>query len=136
MDGLNSNTSVQMGTDRSFGVVFFLFFVILGSLPLIDKEPVNAVLLFTGVGILGVALVIPKALRPFNRVWFYFGLLLQRVVSPIVLGILFFIVITPMGLAMRPFRADPLRLKKNKLHGSYWIKKDIPTTKETFKRQF
>ena len=136
MDGLRSNTTVQMGTDRAFGFVFVGVFVIVGLLPLVNQNLIRGWSLLTAGVILIVTLVFPGCLRPFNRLWFYFGLGLHRVVSPIILALLFFVGVTPLGLVMRPFRRDPLGLKKDSKRVSYWIAKEMETSKETLKRQF
>ena len=74
-----------------------------------------------------------KILTPLNKVWFKFGILLGKIVSPIVMGIIFFLVVTPIGLLMRIFKKDLLNLKFNK-NNSYWIKKTEPKSK--MKNQF
>ena len=68
-----------------------------------------------------VAWLSPAALAPLNRVWTRFGLLLHRIVSPVVLGVMFFVVVTPMGLVMRALGKDPLRLRFDREARSYWI---------------
>jgi hypothetical protein len=76
-------------------------------------------------------------LAPLNRLWLKFGLLLHKVVSPIVLGVMFFLVITPIGLTMRAFGKNPLRLKLDKQSGSYWIERVPPgPAPESLKDQF
>ena len=136
MDGVKANTTVKMGSDRAFGVVFFIFFVVIGLLPLFNNNQPRIWSLVTGAVFLLVALFVPKLLRPLNRVWFYVGIGLHHVVNPIIMGILFFVTVTPMGLVMRMARNDPLRLKKDESAKSYWIKKDMESNKETLKRQF
>ena len=79
-------------------------------------------------------LVDSKILKPLNKLWFYFGILLGRMISPLVMGIIFYLIVTPIGLLMRLFRKDILNLKYNTNSKSYWIKKDGPKSK--MKNQF
>jgi hypothetical protein len=86
---------------------------------------------------LAAALVFPSALGPLNRLWLKFGLLLHKIVSPVVLGIMFFLVITPIGLFLRARGKDPLRLKPNRQSKSYWIERVPPgPAPESIKDQF
>ena len=75
---------------------------------------------------LAAALVWPGVLAPLNRLWTRFGLLLHRLVSPLVLGVMFFLVITPMGLVMRALGKDPLRLQRDRAARTYWIDRQPP----------
>jgi len=128
---------VEMGSNRAFGLVFAAVFTVVALLPLKDGgEPV----LWAG-GVAGafllVALIYPRLLAPLNRVWFWFGLGLHRVVSPLVMGLMFFVVITPMALLMRLSGKDPLRLKRDPAAASYWISRDPPGPHpDTLRRQF
>lgn len=84
-----------------------------------------------------LAMLIPQVLAPANRLWTKFGLLLHNIVSPIALGILFFLVVTPTGLLMRLFGKDPLRLRFDPAASSYWIKRDPPgPAADSLKNQF
>ena len=88
-----------------------------------------------GGGFLLLGFVAPKLLRPLNIVWFKFGLLLHKVMSPVVLGILFFLTVTPVAWMMRLFGKDPLRLARKGKGESYWVSRedDAPGS---FKNQF
>ena len=128
---------VQGGSNRSFGLVFTVFFAIVGLLPLIGGRGVRGWALGLGALFLAVALLHPAVLAPLARLWMKFGLLLHRIVSPIALGVMFFLVITPMGLLMRLFGKDPLRLRFDRSADSYWIPRDPPgPSPESFKDQF
>jgi hypothetical protein len=84
-----------------------------------------------------VAWLSPAALAPLNRVWTRFGLLLHRIVSPVVLGVMFFVVVTPMGLIMRALGKDPLRLRFDRDARSYWIDRRPPgPAPDTLNNQF
>jgi len=124
-------------SNRSFGVVFAVVFAIIGLFPLIHREPLRMWSLVIAGGFAIAAFAFPSVLAPLNRLWTKLGLLLHKVVSPIVLGVLFFVVITPMGIAMRLFGNDPLRLRRNPASKSHWIDRTPPgPPPETFVDQF
>jgi hypothetical protein len=128
---------VQGSSNRTFGIVFAVVFTIIGLLPLVLGGGVRLWALAVAAAFLGVALIAPAVLAPLNRLWLKFGMLLHRVVNPIVLGIMFFAVITPIGLLMRLFGKDPLRLKFDGAVQSYWIPRDPPgPAPESLKDQF
>lgn len=124
-------------SDRSFGIVFAAVFAVIGLLPLVFGGGVRLWSLSVGAAFLAIALAVPSLLAPLNRIWLRFGLLLHRIVSPLVLGIMFFLVITPMGLVMRALGKDLLRLKSDKGLSSYWIERVPPgPPPESLKDQF
>ena len=128
---------VKGSSDRSFGIVFAVVFAVIGLLPLAFGGGIRLWSLAVGGGFLAIALAAPWLLAPLNRLWLRFGLLLHRIVSPIVLGVMFFLVITPMGLLMRAMGKDLLRLKFDKQSASYWIGRIPPgPPPETLKDQF
>lgn len=117
---------VKAGSDRGFGFVFAGFFALIGALSWWRGHagwhwtlPLAALFLL-------VALVYPRILNPLNRLWLKFGLLLYKVVNPIVLGLLFFLTIAPIGLVMRALGKDFLRLKLDGGARSYWIDRTPP----------
>ena len=117
---------IQSSSDRSFGFVFAAVFLIIGLYPLLHASGIR----LWAVAISGMFLLLaalrPQVLVPANRLWTKFGLLLHNIVSPIALGILFFLVVTPTGLLMRLLGKDPLRLRFDPAADSYWIKRDPP----------
>ncbi len=117
---------IKGSSDRSFGVVFAVVFTLIGVFPLLFGGAMRPWALGVGMLFLAVSLATPRVLAPLNRQWLRLGLLLHRVVSPIVLGIMFFVVITPMGVVMRAFGWDPLRLKFDRQAPSYWIDRSPP----------
>jgi Saxitoxin biosynthesis operon protein SxtJ len=129
--------SVQGGPNRSFGLLFAGVFALIGLLPLMFGGAAHPwAIILAGLFLLS-ALAFPGALAPLNRLWLRFGLLLHRIVSPVVLGIMFFGVITPIGLVMRLLGKDPMRVQLDKAAGSYWIERTPPgPAPETFKDQF
>jgi hypothetical protein len=117
---------VKQGSDRAFGLVFTGFFALVGLWPLFKGEEARGWALGIALAFLVVALIRPSLLKPLNRLWFLFGLLLHKIVSPLVMGLLFFVTVTPIGLLMRLFGKDPLRLKMEPEAESYWIKREPP----------
>ncbi|MBF0426226.1 MAG: hypothetical protein HQL66_10465 [Magnetococcales bacterium] len=127
----------KSGSDRAFGLVFAAFFAILGAWPAVHGLPVRLPLLGVGGGFLLVALVAPRLLGPLNRLWLAFGELLHRVTSPIVMGVLFFAVMTPLGLFMRLVGKDGLHLRGDRDAASYWVPRTPPgPTPESCRNQF
>lgn len=128
---------VAGSSDRSFGLVFAVVFTVIALYPLISGGALRAWGLAVA-GIFGVlALFIPAVLSPLNRLWTKFGKLLHHVVSPVALGIVFYLAVAPTGLLMRLFGKDPLRLRFDPAAKSYWIKRDPPgPTAESLNNQF
>ena len=134
---LAQDETVAIGSDRGFGIVFAVVFTAIGLLPLIRGEPPRGWSLAIAGAFLAVTLVKPAWLAPLNTLWFRFGLLLQRVVHPIVLAVIYFAVVTPTGLIMRALGKDPLRLRFDPDATSYWIPRDPPGPEpESMKNQF
>ena len=129
---MNQN-DIKIGTNRSFGIVFFLFFLIISLYPLIYDENIRNWSLIISIIFLVLGLLNSKLLDPLNKIWFKFGFLLGKIISPIVMGIIFFLVVTPIGLFMRLLKKDLLNLKFNKKN-TYWIEKSGPKSK--MKNQF
>ena len=130
--------SATLSSNRSCGLLFTLVFLIMAAYAWFSgysTQWVQIWLVISGI-FLAFALLFPVALTLFNKMWFALGLLLGKVVSPIVLGVLFFILITPVAIGMRLFGRDALLIKKRTV-SSYWIDRDPPGPKpESFKDQF
>jgi len=125
--------NVKIGSNRSFGIVFFVFFLIIATYPLINGAELRLWSLIISIIFLLLGLVNSKILNPLNKQWFKFGIFLGKVISPLVMSIIFFLVVTPIGLLMRLLNKDLLNLKFNK-NSSYWIEKTEPKSK--MKNQF
>ena len=125
---------IKLGSNRSFGIVFFIVFVLIAIYPLINQGEVRIWSLIISFLFLLLGLLNSKILTPLNKLWFRFGLLLGKIISPIIMGVIFFLVVTPIGLLMRLFGKDVLNLKLNKKKSSYWIEKVGPKSK--MKNQF
>jgi hypothetical protein len=119
-------SQIQGSSDRSFGLVFAAFFLIVALLPLLGAQGVRYWALGVSVVFALLALAVPLALAPANRIWTKFGLLLHKIVSPIALGILFFAVVAPTGFIMRLLGKDLLRLRFDASANSYWIARTPP----------
>lgn len=117
-----SNKKIKISSNRSFGIVFFIFFLIIGLYPLVNNEVIKIWSLIISLFFLVLGLLNSKYLDPLNKIWFKFGIVLGSVISPVVMGLIFFFVVTPIALIMKLFRKDVLNLKFNS-NKSYWIKK-------------
>ena len=124
---------VKIGSNKSFGIVFFIFFLIVGTYPIFFQGELRIWSLIVSIIFLLLGIINSRFLTPLNLLWFKFGMLLGRVVSPIVMGLVFFLVVTPTGLIMRILNKDLLRLKKKNIK-TYWIER--PSIKSDMKNQF
>tara|TARA_B100000530_G_C15605949_1_gene348344 strand:+ start:173 stop:562 length:390 start_codon:yes stop_codon:yes gene_type:complete len=124
---------IKIGSNRSFGVVFFIVFLLIGLWPILKGNELRIWSIVISLIFLTLGILNSKILTPFNKVWFRFGIFLGNFISPIIMGIVFFLVVTPTGLIMKLFRKDLINLRKNN-SSTYWIeKKDI---KSSMKNQF
>ena len=128
---MNKNT--KFPTNKNFGIVFSIVFLIIALFPLINDGSLRIWSLTVSMVFLFLGLINSKILTPLNKIWFKFGLILGRIVSPVIMGIIFFLVVTPIAFIMRLVGKDLLNLKFNK-HKSYWIEKTGPKSK--MKNQF
>ena len=125
----------KISSNRSFGLLFFIVFIVIafwsfrGNIEQIKFWSLGLSLIFLILGLIN-----SKLLNPLNKSWHYLGILLGMIVSPIVMGIIYFLVVSPIGFVMRFLGKDLLRLKSNKNIKSYWINKD--KYKSTMKNQF
>ena len=130
---MNNKNNIKLGSNRSFGIVFFVVFVLIALYPLTYSEEIIFWLLTISFIFLVLGLLNSKILTPLNKLWFKFGIFLGEIISPLIMGIIFFLVVTPIGLLMRIFGKDVLNLKYNK-NQTYWIEKNGPKSK--MKNQF
>ena len=124
---------IKISSNRSFGIVFFVVFLLIALYPLIHNEEIRIWSLIISLIFLVLGLINSRLLNPLNKLWFKFGILLGKIVSPIIMGIIFFLVVTPIGFIMRILGKDLLNLKFN-ANKSYWIEKTGPKSK--MKNQF
>ena len=105
--------NIKLPSNRNFGIVFFIVFLIIALWPVLKQNEIRIWSLIISFIFFVLGLINSKLLTPLNKLWFKFGILLGNIISPIVMGIVFFLVVTPTGLIMRIFRKDILKLKKN-----------------------
>tara|TARA_B100001057_G_scaffold120354_1_gene118980 strand:- start:4483 stop:4866 length:384 start_codon:yes stop_codon:yes gene_type:complete len=119
---------IKISSNRSFGIVFFVVFLLIAFYPLLKNGEIRIWSLIISLGFLILGLINSKILTPLNKLWFKFGILLGSIISPIIMGIIFFFVVTPIGLIMRFLNKDLLNLKYNH-DKTYWIEKNGPKSK-------
>jgi nitrate reductase NapE component len=128
---------VRASSNRSFGWLFTAVFLIVAVWPLLSGGMVRWWSLFIAAAFALVTVAVPKLLALPNRLWLRLGLVLNRIISPVVLAFLFYVVVTPMGALMRALGKDNLRLRRDDSHTSYWIKRDPPGPKpDSMNHQF
>ena len=124
---------IKISSIRSFGIVFFIVFLLIALYPLIYSGEIRVWSAIISLILLALGVLNSKILTPLNKLWFKFGIFLSKIISPLIMGIIFLLVVTPIGLIMRIFGKDVLNLKYNK-NQSYWIEKKGPKSK--MKNQF
>jgi len=127
------NSNIKIGSNKSFGIVFFLFFLIVSIFPLFKDGNIRIWSFILSLIFLILGLINSEFLTPLNQLWFKVGLLLGKLISPIVMGLVFFIVVTPTGLIMKLLKKDILKLRKNSSK-TYWVER--PKIKSEMKNQF
>ena len=124
---------IEISSNKSFGIVFFIVFFLVATYPILNNQDIRVWSLLISIIFLVLGLLNSRILNPLNRIWFKFGLFLGKIISPIIMGFIFFFVVTPIGILMRLLRKDLLHLKfNNKV--TYWIEKNIIKIK--IKNQF
>ncbi len=131
---MNLNKNTKLSSNRSFGILFFIVFFIISLWPLISREEIVYWALIASSIFLVLGVLNSKLLTPLNKLWIKFGIFLGAIVSPIVMGIIYFIILTPIGALMRFLGKDLLRINKSKSLTTYWINRD--KQKNTMKKQF
>ena len=124
---------VKISSNKSFAIVFFVVFLIISLYPLVNSENIRIWSLIISLSFLILGLINSSILTPFNKIWFKFGILIGKIVSPFIMGVIFYAVVTPTSLLLRLFKKDILNLKFND-NKSYWIKKNEKKSK--MKNQF
>ena len=124
---------IKIGSNRGFGIVFFVVFLLIAIYPLLKGSDLRIWSLIISFIFLALGLTKSNLLTPLNILWFKFGLFLGKIISPLIMGFIFFVVVTPIGIIMRLLGKELLNLKYNKKK-SYWIEKTGPKSK--MKNQF
>lgn len=128
---------VKGSSDRGFGLTFATVGAVVALWPLTSGSEPRWWLLAAAVAVAAISLIAAPILHPLNRLWLRFGLMLHRIVSPVVLGVVFYGVLTPVGLILRARGKDPLRLSLDKGAASYWITREPPgPAPKSMDRQF
>ena len=127
-------TSVKISSNRSFGLLFFIVFLAISLWPLKSQEDLRLWAFILSLTFLVLGILNSKFLTPLNKLWMKFGIFLGSIISPFVMGVVFFMVVTPVGLIMRFLGKDLLRIKKSKFVSTYWISREKQNN--TMKRQF
>ena len=125
--------NIKLPSNRNFGIVFAIVFLIISLWPLLNQNEIHYWSLIISIIFLSLGLINSKLLLPLNKIWFKFGIFLGNFIAPIVMGIVYFMVVTPTGLIMKMLGKDLLNLKKSN-KDSYWIKKD--NSNSSLKNQF
>ena len=131
---MRNNSKIKISSNRSFGIVFFFVFLIISLWPLTNENPLRVWSIFVAIIFLILGLMNSKLLTPLNKLWFKFGLFLGSIISPIVMGIVFFLVVTPTGFVMKIMGKDLLNKKYDKKKKTYWINryKNMGSMKKQF----
>lgn len=136
-ESFEARDAISVGSERSFGIVFAAVFLIIGLWPLLGDGATRLWALAVSGVLLVFAFAFPRFLRPLNFLWFKFGMLLNRVMSPVIMGVLFFLTVTPTAMAFRLLGKDPLRLRLNRKSKSYWLVRKPPgPAPDSMKNQF
>ena len=125
---------IKIGSNRNFGLIFFVAFLIYGLWPIMHEESARPWSIIISLFFLILGSLNSGLLTPLNKLWFNFGKLLGYVVAPLVMGVIFFLVVTPIGLFMKIIGKDLLNKRYDNKKKSYWIKRDNPIG--TMRRQF
>jgi len=131
---MTSNSKIKTSSNRSFGLVFFVVFLIVALWPLKHEEDIRLWSLALSIIFFILGILNSKLLTPLNKLWFKFGIFLGSIVSPIIMGVVYFIVVTPTGVFMRLLGKDLLKTNKEKNASTYWVKRDKQDS--TMKKQF
>ena len=125
---------IKIGTNKSFGFVFFIIFLVVALWPLLNDENIRIWSVILSLVFLILGFLNSKILTPLNKLWIRFGILLGTIISPLVMGIVYFGVVTPIGILMRLLGKDILNLKIDKKKNTYWLAKS--KIKSKMKNQF
>ena len=127
------NSEINKSSNRNFGIVFFIVFLIIAIYPMLNEGDVRFWSLIASLIFLTLGILNSEFLTPLNKIWFKFGIFLGKIFSPLIMSLIFFLVVTPIGLVLRLIGKDVLNLKFNN-DKSYWVEKRGPKSK--MKNQF
>ena len=127
-------SKIKIGSNRSFGLVFFVVFLVISLWPLIYGDSIRIWSLIVSTFFIILGLMNSKLLTPLNQLWIKFGMILGAIISPVVMAVIFFLVVTPISFVMNIMGKDLLKTRYDKKKESYWIKRDQPI--KTMKNHF
>jgi hypothetical protein len=119
---MESSINIKRKNNITFGILFFVFFLIIGLYPLISNEPIRIWSIIVSLVFLNVTIIKPNLFTFLNKLWIKFGILLGKIISPIVMGLVFFFVVTPIGIFVKILKKDVMGLKRGQ--SSYWITRE------------
>jgi len=129
---MESSINIKRKNNITFGILFFIFFLIIGLYPLISNEPIRIWSIIVSLVFLTVTIIKPNLFTFLNKLWIKFGILLGKIISPIVMGLVFFFVVTPIGIFVKILKKDVMGLKRGQ--SSYWITREDKI--QSMKKQF
>ena len=129
-----SQSKIKIGSNKNFGLVFFIVFLIVGLWPIINNEPIRIWAIIISIFFLVLGLMNSKILTPLNKLWFRLGIFLGAIIAPIVMAIIFFLLVTPISFMVKMMGKDLLMQKYESKKKSYWINRDKSIS--SMKRQF
>ena len=129
---MESSINIKRKNNITFGILFFIFFLIVGLYPLISNEPIRIWSIIVSLVFLTVTIIKPNLFTFLNKLWIKFGILLGKIISPIVMGLVFFFVVTPIGIFVKILKKDVMGLKREQ--SSYWITREDKI--QSMKKQF
>jgi len=129
---MENSINIKRKNNITFGILFFIFFLIIGLYPLISNEPIRIWSIIVSLVFLIVTIIKPNLFTFLNKLWIKFGILLGKIISPIVMGLVFFFVVTPIGIFIKVLKKDVMSLKRGA--SSYWITREDKI--QSMKKQF
>ena len=129
---MENSINIKRKNNITFGILFFIFFLIVGLYPLISNEPIRIWSIIVSLVFLTVTIIKPNLFTFLNKLWIKFGILLGKIISPIVMGLVFFFVVTPIGIFIKVLKKDVMGL--NRGQSSYWITREDKI--QSMKKQF
>ena len=131
---IQNYTKIKKSSEKNFGLVFCSFFAIISLYPLFYNEKIRVWALLISLILLLISFLIPKILRQPNQLWHHFGLFLGKIFTPIIMGIIFFFIVSPTGIIVKILNKDLLNQKLYKAKKSYWKKRT--DSNQSMKDQF
>ncbi len=129
---MENSRNIKRKNNITFGILFFVFFLIVGLYPLISNEPIRIWSIIVSLVFLIVTIIKPNLFTFLNKLWIEFGILIGKIISPIIMGLVFFFVVTPIGIFVKILKKDVMGLKRGA--SSYWITREDKI--QSMKKQF